>query len=169
MPAVWVIIHRMKPRPKLRKIVKWMSLIFSTLLAVVWIGSAWIGIGWAAPPSTHHIIIAGGSLTVSRSGVDLGNPFGSVVGHFSVFQIPVPGLYPWNLNFIESPARNFWLLSIPLWILLFFSAAGTVFIWRRDRMLTVRELAWSCGKCNYDRRGIDPTIKCPECGAIPAE
>ena len=39
-------------------------------------------------------------------------------------------------------------------------------LWYADRR---RSAPGRCPKCNYDRAGLDPHAKCPECGALPAQ
>jgi hypothetical protein len=40
-----------------------------------------------------------------------------------------------------------------------------VFLWNKDRR---RFGPHQCKKCGYDRGGLDPNAKCPECGTTPA-
>src|SRR5258705_5976109 len=42
------MLFGMRPRPRIRKTVKWGGLAVSVFVAVLWVGSRWIDIGWGA-------------------------------------------------------------------------------------------------------------------------
>jgi len=50
---------------------------------------------------------------------------------------------------------------VPFWVLLIIGAAAMLWVWRRRPRPD-----GSCKSCGYNRHGIPPTAKCPECGLV---
>lgn len=58
--------------------------------------------------------------------------------------------------------------AMPLWLPTLTLAVPVALMWRSDWLLVARRRrAGACTACGYDRRGLDRTAACPECGARP--
>jgi hypothetical protein len=59
------------------------------------------------------------------------------------------------------------VISIPLWVPLLAAATPASLLWRSD-IKAHRRKPNVCWRCSYDRAGLAPDAKCPECGsAVP--
>jgi len=142
-----------------RRVLKWVGLVGSVLLGVVWVltlfgGGAYIGF-------TKTIAVSSGRVGF----LIYTNDPGDYVG-WSWYGNPDVDLGWWpSYDDSTSPAAGPHLrqrtrrLIVPLWIPFLLTAIPTIMLWRRDR----RRLVGHCRKCEYDLTG-NVTGVCSECG-----
>lgn len=147
----------MNPHPRIRKTAKWAGAAATVSLAVAWAASGW---GFASIANQRGDAIGLGEglvwiQTVRRYSV--GSPF-----DWGRFTHGTWRMRLWNWTLVRSPTGFF--LHFPLWTIVLPVAAATLVIWRTDAMAHRRARLNLCPKCNYDRAGLAPAAKCPECG-----
>lgn len=78
-------------------------------------------------------------------------------------------LFPryWRWGFDWSRSLGLIHVQVPLWAPFLLAATPAFFLWRGDVRTARRRRAGRCLSCGYDRRGLAPDAKCPECGAVP--
>lgn len=163
---IWVTMYPMRTTPKLRRNMKIAGLTLSLLLAALWIGSEWFQVECLRGPDVTIYRVTKGVFCIFHTTMDLGPPYYNPTGlsfdkRDDMFIIPS---FIWKFHFNSSPTTS--VLMIPLWSPLFIVVACTGLIWWRDRVMTRWEISGCCKKCGYDRRGLDATTKCPECGEL---
>jgi hypothetical protein len=149
----------MKPRPRIRKMIKWGGAAVTVLLVVVWIGSSWCWMRLAAP--------SGRQWRLDQGAVVCDPPGGGIATSW----IPGGG---WSFDVSRQPTGDgnqkvrLSLGGRRILIAPFAMLAGAVAAaaWRFD-VLARRGRRNVCSKCGYDRAGIGEGAVCPECGAIP--
>jgi hypothetical protein len=144
----------MKPRPRIRKTIKWGGLALGLLLAGVWVRSEFateayitsrLEAGW---DQGCVWMLPGPEVNRFRGYVRLAN-FG-------------PRKRYWRpLISFHSPS---WWVIIPLWLPLAPTLLATAAAWRLDALARRRARAGVCPKCDYDRAGLASSAVCPECG-----
>jgi hypothetical protein len=79
-------------------------------------------------------------------------------------------LYRWPSRAVRvsgAGSVGYAVLYIPLWmpfsIALMATIAPPLLRWRRRNLAALG----LCASCRYDRRGLPPSARCPECGATP--
>ena len=161
----------MKPRPRIRKTVKWGGAAVTMLLGVLWIGSGWYwwpGVRWR----NVDLSVGHGQASITHFVDDLSGPLNSACG-----LVPGPGveslyaqsfdLKPWFGH--HDTVGLYGTVRIPLWTPVALALLVTVAAWRLDIVADRRARLNLCPKCHYDRTGLAPTVTCPECGSQPAE
>ena len=151
---------RMNPHPRIRKTVKWGGAAVTVLLVVVWIGSAWVVLGWVTPAG-HAVSIAAGQLC-------WGGPNENVPRFLKQEHGFVYGMRPFAFQWWGGSRQSSWRWQTtkPLWMLAGSTLLFTVAAWRLDTLARRRERAHLCPKCGYDRTGLRGGVGavCPECG-----
>jgi len=71
----------------------------------------------------------------------------------------------WQAGLMSYETTAGWALGISLMYPVLVTLVPTATLWCLDRQRFGRG---KCGKCGYDRRGLTPHAKCPECGTLPA-
>ncbi|HMN42893.1 MAG TPA: hypothetical protein PKE29_18785 [Phycisphaerales bacterium] len=157
----------MKPRPRIRKTIKWGGAAVTVLLVVVWVGSGWwyaTGVsskGWIVSIGLGRVaLVDGRTIAGSSAAPRLGWSLDSI-GHFEMQWLPTGSLVA------RPPAMAF--VSMPLWAGVLCLGAAAAWAWRLDTLARRRAGGRLnlCPKCNYDRAGIGAGAVCPECGAAP--
>ena len=142
-----------------RRVLKWVGLVGSVLLGVVWVltlfgGGAYIGF-------TKTIAVSSGRVGFLIYTNDPGDYVGWIWYRNRDVDL---GWWP-SYDDSTSPAAGPFLrqrtrrLIVPLWIPFLLTAIATIMLWRRDR----RRLVGHCRKCEYDLTG-NVTGVCSECG-----
>jgi hypothetical protein len=158
----------MKPRPRIRKTIKWGGAAVTVLLVILWVGSRWVSVQWSdwrpGVSGTYGdgpvILVTQGLFKLSW-GAYLWNPPAQQRWEFyrgSYWTI-------WYFRWTRDRVGTF--LAFPLWIPSVMTAITTALAWRLDTFARRRARLNLCPKCNYDRAGIAGDAKCPECGALP--
>ncbi len=153
----------MKPHPRIRKTIKWGGAVVTVLLVVVWVGSFNRSIarfdsfsGW----TTRFMILNGG---ITYAAVQSPPPLWPRSGWHSSKETGSQRIW-WFSLLTASQAVN---VVIPLWPLTLAAASVALSAWRLDTLARRRARLNLCPKCNYDRTGLAPVAKCPECGTAP--
>ena len=155
---------------RIRTWVKWACTLLSVVIVAVWAGSRswqvyWMGSGW----ERHQFG------TVMLGGIDADwtrrSPIASQVSFapvkFRVQRITANVAMPsyWLPRFESDTITG--KLVIPLYLPLALTLAPAAFLWHREiRRRLVK--AGACATCGYDRAGLAPDAKCPECGRVAA-
>jgi hypothetical protein len=153
----------MKPHPLIRKTIK----RGGEAVCVIAIAAYLLSFGWpfrffrGTLTDQTSVQVCNGSLNVLHDAAS-GRPPDT---HVTWLAVPVH----WEGAFVPFKWRSgppaFWQLVVPLWmpLVVVLGTAGTIAIVliRADG----RPRPNLCTKCNYDRTGLAPDAKCPECGA----
>ncbi len=104
-----------------------------------------------------------------------GFAIGSINGLFAIGIIE-PAAGEIGLNVEESYEHLWWFewiwssgakaVGVPLWMLFPGSLLVVGLAWRRDWRARHDKQCGLCGACGYDRRGLEHSAKCPECGVV---
>lgn len=154
-------------RRRLRRVVKWTGAVFTVLLIVLWIGSAWWWWGVESRSETSYcdIHILKGRIFASSEHSELQDP-AAVTGAQVVplSQLMEPGLY---LSFFWdrwiTPNYQSTRGAIPIWSLVLLIAVPTAWMFRTDWKRRRGEREGLCPKCGHDLRA-NLSAGCPECG-----
>ena len=141
----------MKPRSRLRRVLKWAGLGVCVMIVGLWILSLRY---YLSCTFVRHIDLHAGYLLVEVFG-DLPEPghrFGLSVGR----AIPQAGV---GLRWPEVWDEDWSVVLVPLWIPFGIFAVPTAYLFWRDR----RPLPGYCLKCGYDLTANISGV-CPECG-----
>jgi hypothetical protein len=142
------------------RLLKWCGVSLSTLLAALWLGSMWWGVGWLG--RGWGIGLYGGGLGVSIYHAQI--PDNACGFHATrLWAAPVWCWWQWDG---QSSLRQAYVL--PLWLPLSAALVFTIISMRLDSRWRRRILAGRCPSCNYDRIGLQKSSVCPECGEGPA-
>lgn len=148
----------MKPHPRIRKAMKWGGAAVTSLVVVVWIGSAWL-CAWWIPRVQTSVGIANGCVVAS----DYADWAGVLLGPRGMSIAAARGPFCWGLKYeTDLTSTN---LIIPLWPACLMVGLATCAAWHLDTLARRRERVGRCPKCNYDRAGPTAGAVCPECGA----
>jgi hypothetical protein len=148
-----------KPRPRIRKVVKWGGLVGAGAFAAAWAASAaGLYVVWTG---AHDIVdlISGGVVVEHHPWSGPSFPPGERVlaAHWRP-RLGVPWMRPWFLD-----GRS-WELFVPFWIPALACAVPSAWAWRLDAAARRRERAGRCAGCGYDLAGLAAGLVCPECG-----
>ena len=137
---------------------KWIGAVATVLLLVVWVGSAWIDVGFVATQPRIGLQLGQGQILV-------GWQMPSRSRHWR-WEMDAHGFMPirWWVDHFVRPNRPLEIWCIPLWPFILLTGAPTVLMWRQDRRRRLAELSNSCRKCGYSRSGLPAHRPCPECG-----
>jgi hypothetical protein len=155
-------------RPILRKTIKWGGAVAVILLVVVWVVSG--RHDWTIYPGTEFVAnLYGGRVSLSRMDSAAHRDFVRA----TIESLQGFGFAPeWHWNWWCSLEANRpflkWEVAVPLWFLGLPLLACTLAAWRLDARARRRARTSHCQKCNYDRAGLSPDARCPECGAPTA-
>jgi hypothetical protein len=170
----------MKPRPRIRKTIKWVGAAVTVLLVGVWILNEWPRNVWVRQSSwwrapywwrephvwrRDHI----DSFTIYFGGFVQGRvvvgrqTLGWSITNSRPYVGDTSDWYPFDGKtwFIWKDSTT-WAVGVPLWVFIALWAFGTARVWRLDHCRARLNL---CPKCNYDRAGIRKDAVCPECGS----
>jgi hypothetical protein len=147
----------MKPRPRIRKTIKWGGAAVAALLVVLWVCSKWWYVKWSSHGGLTIGVSAGVIAIASEHGPvrEAGEP-GWEAGRGDD---SLSWWFDWEFRGRDS------FFDVPLWPLVIVFAVGAGFAWYLDVLAWRREHPHLCPKCKYDRTGIAAGVKCPECGA----
>lgn len=149
----------MKPYPRIRKTIKWGGLSASVLLVIVCVASFWLWISLNSPHS-RAAILTGGVLIVSRYHHP---PF--ALGHaWNVVVEPTAFHVLWDFQFLNT--GPYWLIRVPVWLLIAVCAVPTSIAWHLDSCAARRVSIGTCPACRYNRTGLPLGAVCPECGTV---
>jgi hypothetical protein len=124
-------------------------------IALTWLLSGWFHLCWMK--SDGWINISLGSFVVMRGQNTAGFQRG-----LRISRVPVKAP-AWYWGFQWEPRD---VLQIPLWAPFLAAAAPAAALWRPELRDRRRRRSGRCPSCGYDRRGLTPDAKCPECGAV---
>jgi hypothetical protein len=71
----------------------------------------------------------------------------------------------WHGGVLFSVYSDGWLAGMSLAYPVLLTMGVAAFLWYKDRRPPRPD---ACGGCGYDKSGLDPNAKCPECGTVPA-
>jgi hypothetical protein len=91
-------------------------------------------------------------------------PLGFSMGRARSTLIPMPP-WRWKPAWVMSPYGSG--VSVPIWLPAAAFAASFLSLAWLDRRAQRLVRQGRCQSCNYDRRGLAPNAKCPECGTVP--
>ncbi len=140
----------------------------AVLLAACYLVNAWYWLDWSRP-STRWLSVScsGGAVTVSWEPDEAPLWFGwQRTGlHTGTYDVKFYRYEPvwlprWNSS---AYAKS---MTVPIWIPLAICAVPAASLWIKDWRGKRRPGVCRC--CGYDRCGLAPDAKCPECGAVPA-
>jgi hypothetical protein len=143
----------MKPHPKIRKTIKWGGAAVTVLLVVVWIGSGFRDFGRCTQRG-YWVHAGWGTIGVGR--LFDGFPQGAWFARSRA-----QGMSWW---YPECSNPIGWHAQAPVWALVIPVLVLTVTAWVLEGQAARRRRRGRCPKCNYDRTGLAPDAKCPECG-----
>ena len=143
-----------RDRPRLRRIAKWVGLVFSVAIVALAVASGWFYIYWASsPPDERQVVSVVFQGVVGFAYLDpgrLAEGWSLIHGRF----------WGWKWWIELDWGNSTRVVVIPLWMLLLVVAAPTAWLWWLDRR---RPRPGHCHKCGYDLRG-NLEHGCPECG-----
>ena len=148
-------VGHMRRRSRLRRFLKWVGLMTSVLIAVLFV----LSLRWTLTMyrSGHGYVLGYGCLAAQSTSPSMGTPQSG--WRFRTSRDPgAPLVRSWRLR-VTRPISGVWSVVVPLWMPLFVAAIATAFLWRRDR----RPPPGHCQNCGYDLTG-NITGLCPECG-----
>lgn len=156
----------MRPRPRLRKTIKWAGAAATVVLVVVWIGSGW-RVGGARYESLSLRVMSGGIVLEKMSGVGRLRYLFTDIQRFTWHWSPA-----WYRSVGPNPRspggpQIDWQLSVPTWGPVLGVLTLTMIAWRLDALARRRARLALCANCHYDRTGLAPGAVCPECGRSP--
>ena len=155
----------MKPRPRIRKTLKWGGAVLSALLLVAWVGSgAWEQYAPLGP--SHFLRLGHGRVEAGTSRIIVIDPNDTVTQAMRIGTLmpaPRPAGLRWWFSWNRSSSS--WQLGVPLWVPAGVFLLVTATAWRLDTLARRRARIGLCPNCNYDRTGLAPGALCPECGA----
>jgi hypothetical protein len=149
----------MKPHPRIRKTIKWTGAAVTVLLLVVWIGSGWWGLWWWNSGGDCAAVAMGSVVMGTQDYPVPASATGLSIEH------SVPKSFRWWFWSSDHNGPTAWQVFIPLWLPLSGMLLATAIAWRLDTLARRRAQLNLCPKCTYDRTGLAPNAKCPECGA----
>ncbi len=147
----------MKPRPRIRKSIKWCGLLLSALLIAAWASSIISPRWWSSQTQTLYFLIPGTFWIYWSS--DTLNEKVSASHELSEFRIQRALWF----SFYDGP-RGSWL-TIPIAGPALLALLITATAWRLDTLARRHANKHLCTKCNYSRTGLAVGAVCPECGA----
>lgn len=145
-----------------RRTITWKRLAGIALLLVVvilWVISTRYYIGLNNGKGTTVDLWAGGIY------VELGSRDPSSKPGTLFYSVHSQGVFRYWFMFKSSPPLSRYF--VPLWAPTLLLALVNIWLWRTVLFASASRRAGLCTNCSYDRRGIDPTSRCPECGALP--
>ncbi len=146
----------MRPHPRIRKTVKWGGAAATVLLVVVWIASGrWHAVIGNASGLT--IRLSSGQISMGLSEAPLHADW--LDGYSYLSYSPT---YRWSFS-TSAEYYEHGMATVPIWFLLLFTAGVPMLLWRQELKRRRAQLNL-CPKCNYDRTGLAPDARCPECG-----
>jgi hypothetical protein len=155
----------MKPRPRIRKTMKWGGAAVTVLLMLVWIGSRWFALGiedgkWSGAVVTH------GVLHLQWEERWIHDAPRQLRGVWKATSSPTwTGQYLWLRNTL---GRDWFMLDIPLAWPIVLLLLASVIAWLLETFARRRARTGLCWKCSYSRAGLATDAVCPECGTAPA-
>lgn len=143
---------------------KWTCTGAAILLGIVWLASPWLHVGWARRDWTADIGAGTLDLCSCRTPVPAG-----FQGLWFLRQEPTAMRWKYESFDFGNAAQGILghCYAIPLWPPLLFAIIATTVLWWPVLRGWRRERAGCCARCGYERRGLAPDAKCPECGANP--
>lgn len=157
----------MKPRRKIRALIKWSGAVVTVVLLVVWVGSAWCYFGIRSmAPGGGSVQLQYGCIEISwikslpfnplnNSHIDCGTWNGGGGPHMI-----------WKFYRFHEPPIIFRSVGIPLWPLIIAAGIGVFLMFRTDRRRARIAKLNLCPKCGYSRTGLPDDRACPECGSL---
>src|SRR5882724_6935200 len=158
-------------RRRISAVARWGSTFLSVVIVAAWVGSQWRGAFLMSNGSTHLLRVGvwQGVVTVSGRG---GCP--SIAELLSTplncwIQRDPEGILMGSYDRQAFPLPRGFRFRVPLYLPLALTLAPAAFLWRRE-IRRRRMPIGRCAGCGYDRAGLAPDAKCPECGkpALPA-
>ncbi|MBN8598755.1 MAG: hypothetical protein J0L78_13875 [Planctomycetes bacterium] len=146
----------MKPHPKIRKVAKWAAAMFSSLLVLLWAGSAWWETGWYRDSGLNFYVHAG---KLRGSAYDTEHLWD---GRGEWYIERADRRFEWWFD--VNPNGGMWNVGIPLWLFALPALLGTAAAFRLDTLAGVRARGAKCSHCGYDRSATPAKANCPECG-----
>jgi hypothetical protein len=145
----------MRPRPRIRKTIKWGGAAVTVLLGVVWIAN----LRWDLDGHVGEwdFGVTRGSLFLAKSPL--------IYEGQRALEISTSSKGPawW---FHRATWALGWECGVPLWMPAVLATLLSVVAWRFQVAHHVRAVSFGvCPKCDYDRAGIAADAKCPECGS----
>jgi len=148
-----------KPRPRIRKTLKWGDVLLTLILAAFWVASTRYYYTFRPSASFEAQATLGLIAFVYYPNATpdwiVGWPL------FDSYPSKVPTA--WAPRFEYHPGRAC-MVALPAWMLLALVAPLPAFVWRRDALARRRSEKDLCPHCQYDRTGLAPSAVCPECG-----
>lgn len=161
-------LRLMKPRPRVRRMVKWGGAVVTVLLMVVWISSRWFVYTWAWSGG-RYVLLAGGVVQGGRFAYTDPETEPDTAAYSARQFQRVNRRWDDRVEFRWRPAMASSYMGptmeCPLWMPAAVVAIVTLFAWRLDASAGRRGRLNLCPKCGYDRAGIAGDARCPECGA----
>jgi hypothetical protein len=152
----------MQPHPRIRKTIKWGGAAATVLLVGVLTCSRWWYVGynssgWLAGLHNEQVCVFEDHPTQIEKDLRLGSELGWRIEYW---RATGPFLR------LELPQAGHSRVIVPLWLPISVSLVAAVVAWRLDILSRRRARLNLCptAGCNYDRTGIPPDAKCPECG-----
>ena len=155
---------RIRRSPRLRKTVKWCSLVVSALLLVTWIGSCWFLL--VAAGSNRAVVM---TLAIGAVRVQYFEPVvrtGTLRIKFQTFSKADAPIWKPSAEFTRDSAgavTGFFMI-MPLWVPFLIAATCAGLVWRMDIRIA-RRAGIACANCDYEISGLVNVPNCPECGA----
>ena len=155
----------MKPRPIIRKTIKWGGAVVTVWRVGVWFGSGWCGVRWSVGDG-RGFFVSRGLLSVDfdfirtndllvMSSHALPRGWNGDLHSFRMFS----QFAHWHMEYRHHVTIPLWLPSLAAFS---FAASGLGL----DTLARRRAKLNLCPKCSYDRTGLAIGAKCPECGAL---
>ena len=153
-----MLIDLIKPKRR-RRSLKWVGLVTSLVLIVVW-GLSFGGIvrytgrSWTVGVGKGKAVIVVSNLPHESTGFEFQRPGQLFLGHLSTWWEPEP---------IRRTSSATWIVVL-LWIPLLVVALPAAWLWWRG---SSAKRPNHCSHCGYDRAGLAAGSLCPECGKQP--
>lgn len=164
----------MPRRSVLRLGAKWGFASLVALLLLLHVFSAIFWIAWNEP-RFHSVLSKGAVRVVVHPKRGIANPFPNfgtmphmTAGKQSDLQYVEDWYFRprWSRSRYVPPITQ---IEFPLWVPMLVSCGLAIPCWWPEIVAFRRRRAGHCHSCGYDRRGLAPDARCPECGAVASK
>jgi hypothetical protein len=142
---------------------RWVGIALTGLAAATWITTLFVG--FYIRRGLWTIELDDGAATIWNAVPN--NSSYARINSTKTFQVVNHDLNSYVPMFTTAAGRFHWMARIPFWMPLVLTSGAAGILWWKDNGDRRRRLGL-CITCGYDRRGIDASAPCPECGRAPA-
>jgi hypothetical protein len=151
----------MQRKSFIRRAAKWACVGLVVLVTAVWVASGWFwtGTNWNDSGGTTWVCVSAGQVSVSRYMPQVFLAGSKWQQQWSGWRFGYESGFAGLSGFSTITSH-----SVPFWPLVVAGVAGVAWDWRAEAR--ARRRTGLCAACGYDRHGLKPDAKCPECGTL---